>query len=126
MILVDTSIWIQLFSKKNPYQISQEQLSKLVLCPPIIQEILQGIREDNIHASVKNALLAFPRVGDPLGLNDYLLAGDIYRTGREKGYTIRSSTDCLIAAIAIQSKIPVWHNDRDFEFIAKFTSLTEL
>ena len=123
MILVDTSIWIQLFSKKNPHQVSEEQLAQIVLCPPVIQEILQGIREDVVQAAIKNALLAFPRIGDPVTLNDYLLAADIYKTGREKGYTIRSSTDCLIAALAISSKIPVWHKDRDFDFISKFTSL---
>jgi hypothetical protein len=40
-----------------------------------------------------------------------------------KGYTIRSSTDCLIAAIAIESGVPVWHKDRDFEAFARYTSL---
>ena len=123
MILIDTSIWIELFSKKNPYKLSEDQLAKIVLCPPVIQEILQGIREDTVYTAIKNTLLAFPRIGDPIRLNDYLLAADIYKTGREKGYTIRSSTDCLIAALAIQSKISVWHKDRDFDFIAKFTAL---
>jgi predicted nucleic acid-binding protein len=37
--------------------------------------------------------------------------------------TIRSSADCLIAAIAIANSIPVWHRDRDFSAIAKFTAL---
>lgn len=123
MMLVDTSIWIELFSKKNPHSILPEQLLQFVVCPPVIQEILQGIRDEVHHAAVKDALLAFPRIGAPVSLEDYLLAADIYKTGREKGYTIRSSTDCLIAALAIQAKMPIWHKDRDFNFISKFTSL---
>lgn len=123
MMLLDTSIWIELFSKKNPYSISPDQLLRVIVCPTVIQEILQGIRDDAHYALTKAALLAFPCAGNPVLLEDYFLAGDIYRTGREKGYTIRSSTDCLIAALAIRAKVPVCHKDRDFDFIAKFTSL---
>jgi predicted nucleic acid-binding protein len=38
---------------------------------------------------------------------------------------IRSSADCLIAAIAIANGIPVWHRDRDFATIARFTLLEQ-
>jgi predicted nucleic acid-binding protein len=31
--------------------------------------------------------------------------------------------DCLIAAIAIEHQVPVWHRDRDFTAIARFTAL---
>jgi predicted nucleic acid-binding protein len=37
--------------------------------------------------------------------------------------TIRSSIDCLIAAIAIENRVPVWHRDRDFSAIATYTAL---
>jgi len=33
------------------------------------------------------------------------------------------STDCLIAAIAIDNGVPVWHRDRDFDAIAQYTPL---
>jgi predicted nucleic acid-binding protein len=49
-----------------------------------------------------------------------------FRLGRRKGCSIRSSTDCLIAAIAIDNQLPVWHRDRDFSAIAAFTSLEVL
>ncbi len=94
-----------------------------LVCPPIIQEVLQGINLDRYHGPIKNSLRAFTRIGDPVRLEDYLLAAEIYRIGRGKGYTIRSSIDCLIAALAIQANVPIWHKDRDFDFIAQFTSL---
>jgi hypothetical protein len=64
-----------------------------------------------------------PVLSDPLPKSLFLAASDIYRVGRDKGRTIRSSTDCLIAAIAIENRVPVWHRDRDFDAIATFTSL---
>jgi predicted nucleic acid-binding protein len=64
-----------------------------------------------------------PRLSDPLPVKVFLDAAEIYRRGRQKGSTIRSSTDCLIAAIAIENRTPIWHRDRDFSLIASYTSL---
>ena len=56
-------------------------------------------------------------------LNDSLSAAGIYQLGQATGYTIRSSADCLIAAVAIETRTPVWRKDRDYEAIAHYTSL---
>jgi hypothetical protein len=71
----------------------------------------------------RNAFLALPVLSDPLPVSLFLAAADLYRVGREKGRTIRSSADCLIAEVAIKNRVPVWHRDRDFDAIASFTSL---
>ncbi len=123
MILVDTSVWIDLFGKNKLFHISPDQLLTLGICSPVLQEVLQGVREDSVYHRVKESLLALPHFGSPVKLEDYLAAADIYRQGRKKGHTIRSSTDCLIAAIAIRCQVSVWHNDRDFTAIAKYTAL---
>ena len=49
----------------------------------------------------------------------YIHAVDIYRECRKKGFTIRKTIDCLIAAIAIENNLALLHNDRDFSNIAK-------
>jgi predicted nucleic acid-binding protein len=36
---------------------------------------------------------------------------------------MRSSVGCLIAAIAIDKGLLVWHRDRDFDSIAQYTPL---
>ena len=71
----------------------------------------------------RTAFLAIPVLSDPIPLGLFVSAAEIYRQGRRRGITIRSSTDCLIAAIAIDHGIPVWHRDRDFVVIARYTGL---
>lgn len=72
---------------------------------------------------MRQALLALPRLSDPVPIEIFLQAADIYYLGRRKGHTIRSSIDCLIAAIAVANRVPVWHRNRDFAVIARYTGL---
>ena len=123
MILVDTSVWIELLNGKLGARVSEEQLLNFVTCGPIMQEVLQGLRPTHTSDAFRKAFLSLPVLSDPLPAALFLSASDVYRLGRAKGYTIRSSTDCLIAAIAIENKVPVWHRDRDYDAIAIFTSL---
>ena len=104
-------------------QSSADRTLRYVTCGPIIQEVLQGIREMPLTKSFRESFASIPRLSDPLPFSTFLEAAEIYSHGRRKGYTIRSSTDCLIAAIAIQNDVPVWHKDRDFTAIARFTRL---
>jgi predicted nucleic acid-binding protein len=123
MILVDTSIWIDLLAAKPRRPIRDEELLQFVTCGPIIQEVLQGLKSDIQSQAFRSAFLAIPVISDPIPLDTFVFAADIYRQGRRRGITIRSSTDCLIAAIAIAERIPVWHRDRDFAAIAAYTEL---
>lgn len=123
MILVDTSIWIELLSRKPRQTIREEDLLRFATCGPIAQEVLQGLRPGSQSDAFREAFLAIPVLSDPTPLRLFLSAGEIYRQGRQRGITIRSSIDCLIAAIAIENDVPVWHRDRDFDAIAQYTGL---
>jgi len=125
LILLDTSVWIDLLSKRPRHVPTEELLVQFVTCGPVIQEVLQGLRPHELAGPFQNSFLAVPRIGIPLALDIFLHAADIYRMGKSKGYTIRSSTDCLIASIALDAKVPVWHYDRDFTLIARYTGLQE-
>jgi len=89
----------------------------------VVQEVLQGLRPGPASESFREVFLSLPVLGDPIGLDIYLAAADIYRQGRRRGATIRSSIDCLIAAIAIRNSVPVWRRHRDFTTIAAYTAL---
>jgi predicted nucleic acid-binding protein len=123
LILVDTSIWIEMLNGKLGKDIREQQLLNFVTCGPVIQEVLQGLRPTPRADAFRNAFLALPVLSDPLPQSLFVEASDIYRVGREKGRTIRSSADCLIASLAIENRLPIWHRDRDFDAIATFTAL---
>ena len=55
--------------------------------------------------------------------SDYDRAAELYLRCRRGGETVRNLIDCLIAAVAIRSGIPVLHNDRDFDVLARHTEL---
>lgn len=63
------------------------------------------------------------RLPPGLGLDDFEEAAAIYRRCRRAGATIRSTTDRLIAAVAIRAGVPLLAADRDFARIAEHTDL---
>jgi predicted nucleic acid-binding protein len=123
LIFVDTSIWIELLNGRLGSTVSEEDLFNFATCGPVVQEVLQGLRDNSEGAAFREAFLALPVLSDPLPVDVFKAAVAIYHQGRSKGYTIRSSVDCLIAAIAIEHQTPVWHKDRDFNIIARYTAL---
>ena len=126
-VLIDTSVWIDFFNGKLNTQTSlvKEYLEMeypVFICPVIIQEILQGIRNDDSYREVKNNLfnleiLMIDHLESSVG------AADLFRMLRKKGVTIKKSNDCMIAYYSIYFGIYLLHNDRDFDSIAKHTQL---
>ena len=122
-MLVNTAVWIELLSGKPQRAIREQELLGFVTCGPIVQEVLQELRPGPLSDSFREAFLSIPVLSDPTPLRLFISAAAIYQHGRRKGFTIRSSVDCLIAAIAIENSVPVWHRDRDFGAIARYTRL---
>ena len=125
MLLVDTSVWIEILRRNSRLRPAVDEISQFVSCPPIVQEVLQGLAPSREAKEFRSLFLALPLAGNPVTLAFFLNASDIFALGRRKGLTIRSSVDCLIAAIAIENDLEVWHQDRDFATIARFTSLKQ-
>ena len=124
MILVDTSIWIEFLAGRQ--RVDPDDFLRLVTCPPVIQEVRQGLRRSSQADAFFENFEAVPCLSAPTPSLLFLAAAEIYREGRRRGVTIRSSYDCLIAAIAIEHKVPVWHRDRDFDAITQYTPLRVL
>jgi predicted nucleic acid-binding protein len=124
--IVDSSTWIDFLSKKEERHVSllKEAIVEncVLLLPVILQEILQGIKDDKLYKSVKNILNEYEILIESEVLIT-LGAVDIYRFLRKKGVTIRKPNDCLIAFSCIYYDVPLVHNDKDFDNIAKYTSL---
>lgn len=108
MILVDTSVWVAVFRARRPLDLATTvDLDDVVTCLPIVQEILQGFREENAYRRARDAMLSFPIVESPLGSEVFLEAAGLHRAARRGGRTVRSSVDCLIAACAIRHDFEV-------------------
>jgi predicted nucleic acid-binding protein len=123
MILVDTSVWIELLRGKRRPLVTEDELLEFAACGPVVQEVLQGLRPGIDSEAFRFAFEAVPLLSDPIPIRLYTAAAGIYQLGRRRGFTVRSSVDCLIAAIAIENGVPVWHRDRDFAAISQYTAL---
>jgi len=126
MVLVDTTVWIDFFADRDePHVATLQELIEneedIFLCGVILAEVLQGIQSDTEFFKTKEYL------GDliflPMRQATFLRAAEVYRSLRKKGITIRKPVDCMIASVAIEYDIQLLHNDRDFDHIAKYSSL---
>ncbi len=126
MILVDTSVWIEVFRARRPLDLEAiVDFDDVATCLPIVQEVLQGFREQETYRRAREAMLSLPIVESPLGSDVYLEAVDLFRAARRGGRTVRSSVDCLIAACAIRHNLDVLHRDRDFAVISQISALRQ-
>jgi predicted nucleic acid-binding protein len=126
MILLDTSVWILTFRKQRPLDLeSLVPLHEVVVCLPVVQEILQGFDDERPYRIARDALFAMPMVEAPLAADRFVEAAGLYRSCRRAGLTPRSGVDCLIAAIAIHHDVEIWHADRDYEFVARVSNLRQ-
>ena len=92
------------------------------MLPIILQEVLQGIKSSKDFAFVKNAFLRDIFV-DYDAIEMALEAATLFRFLRRNGISIRKPNDSLIAAICIRNNFSLIHNDKDFEIMAKYTTL---
>jgi len=67
-------------------------------------------------------LLAFP-ILRPRSLDTFDGAATLSRRARRRGLTVRRSADCLIAAICVEAGAQLFHNDRDFDALARVSDL---
>jgi len=126
MIIVDTSVWIDLFAGRDRRQVNVleslvEARVDICLCGVILTEILQGIREEEEYTKTESILSNL--IFLPMTRETFLLAARVYRDLRARGITIRNSVDCMIAAVCIENNVRLLHNDRDFDLIAANSDL---
>ncbi len=124
MLLVDSSIWIEI-ARGATADLKQAMAAAgepLAITEPIVGEVLAGAHDpDAVEARLASVNL---RALDPS--RDYRDAAMLYRACRRRGMTIRSLTDCLIAAVALRYGDVVAHRDADFERIAEVAPLRTL
>lgn len=127
MILVDTSVWIDYFNGHDSTEAVYLRscivdMRALVIPGLVLTEILLGVRTETEAARIVRVLSAFdtPPEPDPM---DYQKAAALYRQCRARGFTIRSTIDCLIAQLCLRHDYELLAKDRDFISIAEVAPL---
>lgn len=119
MIVVDTSVWIDLFADRHSVQTDQlrrlvVQKERLAVADLVLTEVLQGMRDDRDFRLKLTRLAEFDQIAT---IDDRVAieAARNYQRLRAKGITIRKTIDTLIATRCILDDIPLLYSDRDFD-----------
>jgi predicted nucleic acid-binding protein len=126
MVLVDTGVWIDFLGGKKTKEADTvasllEREETLAFTGMILQDLMQGCSRDKDADAIEKHFQPFVEIFPQRGT--YKLAAKIYRDCRNRGFTIRSSVDCVIAACALEQSCSVLHRDRDFSTIEKVCGL---
>jgi predicted nucleic acid-binding protein len=130
MIAVDTSVWIDFFADRPTPQVNlldgylTRFPGEIALVDVVLTEVLRGLKNKDVPR-VESVLLDL----DVLKLQwitDFRAAAGLYRAARQSGVTVRSTVDCLIAAVCIREDATLLHADVDFERLAGITHLSTI
>ena len=125
MILVDTSAWVAfLRGTDSPARTQVRELlrrDELATCEVVRMEVLAGARDEGHLHTLQGTFARATLLS--IVPTDYDDAAALYRHCRRRGTTIRQLLDCLIAAVAIRNGVPVLHDDRDFDALARHAEL---
>lgn len=131
MILVDTSALLPFLAggSTRASELLEEALSEgleVALTPIVVQEVLQGARDEPEWKKLKSYLQTQPILVSPDPMTTHIAAARIYYDCRRQGLTVRSTLDCVVAQIAIEHGVPLLHDDRDYDAIARVRALKTL
>ncbi len=117
-MLVDTSVWIDYFNghaSPEADRLAQAMFDAEPIALPglVWTELLTGLRTESEATKISSLLEAFDYPKEPTR-SDYIEAARIYRICRAKGYTIRSTIDCVIAQLCLRDDLPLLSKNRDF------------
>ena len=126
MILVDSSVWIDLLNNvvTGPVAYLRQLIpnSPILIGDLILCEVLQGLRTDAQAKLVEKSLTRFELVSllDPALA---VKAAANYRFLRRQGITVRKTIDLIITTFCVERGHSLLHSDRDFEPMERFLGL---
>ena len=129
MLVVDSSVWIQLFRGGPPTAASLELERllaagsvRLVVPDLVLYEVLRGFERESAHRRAR-VLMESVGIESTGGHKLALHASQHYRYLRARGITVRSAIDVLIGTFCIENDYLLLHQDRDFDAFAAHRGL---
>ena len=118
MILVDSSVWIDYFRGAGNTTVARldELLTTERICigDLILAEVLQGFASETEFERARRELANLDCI-EVAGQDCAVAAARNYRALRQRGVTVRKTTDCLIATRCLMDGYPLLYSDRDFD-----------
>lgn len=126
MVVIDTSAWIDyLRGADTPWANAVDDAmdnDRVIIGDLIIVELLQCIKNPNEYRQVEE-LVDSLEYKTFVGKDIAKKSAENYRTLLSKGLTVRKTIDMLIGTFCIENKIPLLHNDRDFDPMEEYLGL---
>jgi predicted nucleic acid-binding protein len=125
VVIIESSVWIDYFRNvENPQTkwLERSGRRKIGLMDLSLCEVLQGTTSAALFVSIRDQLIQLPVLSSD-GTWTMLAAAENYRKLRDRGRTVRSTIDCIIATYCIQHGHELLHNDRDFDGFEKYLGL---
>ncbi len=130
-VLVDTSVWSLAFRRDRPAETPEVVWLRRALTAGaailttglILQELLQGFDGPRAKNLILREFAAIPLVMPDR--DDHVGAAELRTSCRRRGVQV-GTVDALIARLAIRHRLAVLTTDRDFDGIAKHSSLDVL
>jgi hypothetical protein len=125
-VIADSSAWIAyLRTEKTDASIKLDMaiLRETVLVADLIlAEVLRGLPNERVAASIGASLDAFPIV-EIGGRETAKEAARMYRHMRGKGVTVRGTLDLMVGAWCCMNSVPLIHDDSDFAAMERWCGL---
>lgn len=126
MIVVDSSVWIDLFDGNDTPQVRLMDLllgqRRILVGDLILCEVLQGARND-ADAVLIEGFMRRAQLVAMVTVELALEAAANYRRLRMLGHTMRKTIDVLVGTFCIRNRHSLLHADRDYDPMAKHLGL---
>lgn len=124
-IVIDTSAWIEGFSRKSNVELQnviRECLDSdtAAISPIVLLELIQGCKTEKEKQSLREDMEALELLG---------ISSQVWERAYELGFLLRRkgvtvpTVDILVASQAIESSCVLLHHDVHFEMIARHSKL---
>jgi len=127
MILVDTSVWIDIF--RDTSGLASRAFKECIGSDTYVLsrfnqlELLQGAKNEKEWKLLSTYLAT--QIYLETSKDTWVAAARIYFDLRRKGLTVHSPIDCCIAQLAVENGALLLHRDNDFVRIAKICPLMQ-
>ncbi|MFL6245488.1 MAG: PIN domain-containing protein [Thermoanaerobaculia bacterium] len=118
MILVDSTIWVAVERGHIRFEDVIPDDEIVAACPAVAHEVLRGAQTVKQYQLALEVLRNTEMFDSPTPYERFVEAAAIYARCRKGGITTQA-IDCLIAACAIANRLPLLHQDGDFDMIAR-------